>query len=269
MNNFSREVNQLAAEGKPFLFIVDFEIQKPLVYALGDLPTGISVKMSGMNDPDTYNSRSRKLEFKSSPVSFKEYSSAFDIVKENIGHGNSYLLNLTFPTNIETNVSLKEIYNMSKSKYKLLVDNEFVVFSPETFIQIEGDVIKTFPMKGTIDASVEDALNKILSDEKELSEHNTIVDLLRNDLSIVASEVKVNRYRYNDIINTGDGQLIQISSEICGRLEPGWESNLGDILLKLLPAGSVSGAPKKGNFKNYQGERGYTKGVLYRCIWCF
>ena len=54
------------------------------------------------------------------------------------------------------------------------------------FIKIENDKISSYPMKGTIDASVPDAENKILADEKESWEHNTIVDLIRNDISMVS-----------------------------------------------------------------------------------
>jgi len=100
-------------------------------------------------------------------------------------------------------------------------------------------------MKGTIDATVPDAENVILNDPKETAEHYTIVDLIRNDLSIVAKNVRVKRFRYIDLIRTDTKNLLQVSSEICGDLENGYESALGDIIFSLLPAGSVSGAPKK------------------------
>jgi para-aminobenzoate synthetase component 1 len=100
-------------------------------------------------------------------------------------------------------------------------------------------------MKGTINASLPDAEQLILSDEKELSEHVTIVDLIRNDLSAVAKSVNVNRFRYIDRIKTNHKDLLQISSEIAGDLPDDYLSHLGSILISLLPAGSVSGAPKR------------------------
>ena len=80
-------------------------------------------------------------------------------------------------------------------------------------IKIEQNgTIRSFPMKGTIDASVPDAERMILRDEKEKSEHNTIVDLIRNDMSMNAENVILERYRYIDTIDTPDGRLLQVSS---------------------------------------------------------
>jgi len=100
-------------------------------------------------------------------------------------------------------------------------------------------------MKGTIDASLPDAEQLILSDAKELSEHVTIVDLIRNDLSGVAKNVEVNRFRYIEKIKTNQKDLLQVSSEIAGDLSDDYASHIGSILISLLPAGSISGAPKK------------------------
>lgn len=140
------------------------------------------------------------------------------------------------------------------------------MFSPEIFIRIGEGEIRSYPMKGTIDASVPDAESLILNDSKEMAEHNTIVDLIRNDLSIFADGVTVERYRYIDKIKTEYGSLLQVSSEIKGRLRPGYEDHLGDIVTGMLPAGSVTGAPKKQTLEiikeseNY--ERGWYSGVF-------
>jgi hypothetical protein len=86
---------------------------------------------------------------------------------------------------------LRELFYFGNARYKIWYKEEFLVFSPETFIQIKNQKIVSFPMKGTIDATMPGAKEKILADQKELAEHVTIVDLLRNDLSSVASSVKV------------------------------------------------------------------------------
>jgi para-aminobenzoate synthetase component I len=121
-------------------------------------------------------------------------------------------------------------------------------------------------MKGTIDAAIPHAANIILNDKKETSEHYTIVDLLRNDLSLVAKNVKVNKFRYLDYLTTLDRTLIQVSSEIEGTLTEDFRSNLGNIFHALLPAGSISGAPKKKTVEiigeNEIGPRGYYTGVF-------
>jgi para-aminobenzoate synthetase component 1 len=99
-----------------------------------------------------------------------------------------------------------------------------------------------------------------------MAEHVTIVDLIRNDLSQVASGVHVSRFRYIDEINTQQKQLLQVSSVVEGVLSDDYRNKLGDILLALLPAGSVSGAPKPKTLEVIaaaEGEpRGYYTGVF-------
>ena len=121
-------------------------------------------------------------------------------------------------------------------------------------------------MKGTIDAKIENAKQTIIDDKKELAEHTMIVDLLRNDLAIVSKKVKVNKFRYCENIKAGEKELIQVSSKISGKLDKSWEKNIGDIITSLLPAGSITGAPKRKTvevleqIENY--ERGYFTGVF-------
>src|SRR5690606_14298346 len=98
------------------------------------------------------------------PVSFQEYCRGFNIVQSEIKKGNTYLLNFTQPTPIETNLTLEDIFSISKSPYKILLKNKFVCFSPEPFIKIENGKIYSFPMKGTIDDLNENACDIILSD---------------------------------------------------------------------------------------------------------
>ncbi|OAD20370.1 para-aminobenzoate synthase component I, partial [Candidatus Thiomargarita nelsonii] len=144
--------------------------------------------------------------------------------------GNTYLLNLTFPTEIEVNTSLLNIFLSSQAPFKLYFKDQFITFSPERFIKIKDNLIKTYPMKGTIDADILNAHKKILADEKEKAEHVMVVDLLRNDLSIVAKKVSVNKFRYIDKIEAGSKALLQVSSEISGILEKNWSERIGDIL---------------------------------------
>ena len=206
------------------------------------------------------------LEFNAFPMDFSEYKGAFDKVQEEIIAGNSFLLNLTFPTPITTNYSLMDLFKVSLAKYKLYYKDEFIVFSPETFIRIQEGRISTNPMKGTIDARIPNARDIILNDIKETAEHNTIVDLLRNDLSQVAKKVQVKKFRYIDEIQTSSKHLLQVSSEIEGILPSEYLSSLGDIFARLLPAGSISGAPKKKTLEiireNEWGLRGYYSGVM-------
>jgi len=178
------------------------------------------------------------------PISFNEYKKAINQVKEEIKKGNTYLLNLTFPTKIKTNCNLLEIFTSSNATFKLYFKDKFVTFSPERFVKIENNKIYTYPMKGTIDASIENAKEKILNSQKEMAEHIMIVDLLRNDLGIIGRNIKVNRFRYINKIKAGKKELFQVSSEIEATIN-NWQKNWLEMILKLLPAGSVTGTPKK------------------------
>ncbi|MHC1776488.1 MAG: aminodeoxychorismate synthase component I [Lentimicrobium sp.] len=262
-------MNRLGTEGEPFLFIIDFEGNAPVVLPLQEAESqGIYYDCRGKTN--VKNGAIRNLQpliFEKIPIDYHTYLNAFEIVKEGLTFGNSYLLNLTFPTRISINRSLKEIFHLSQAPYKLLFRDEFTVFSPECFVRIDTDgVISSFPMKGTIDASLQDAAELLLNDPKEMAEHNTIVDLIRNDLTMVAGEVRVKRFRYLEEIKTNQKHLLQASSEIAGQLPGNWRGRTGDILQTLLPAGSISGAPKKKTLEIIrQAEltgRGYYTGVF-------
>jgi para-aminobenzoate synthetase component I len=241
-----KKMNEWGKEKTPFLFMIDFEMLEPLVMPLNEVdPAKIIYYLNAKtNQPSTKNI-SKNFNFKISPTPYKRYLDKFNKVKNQIKIGNTYLLNLTCPTPVETNLTLLEIFEVSKARYKLLLQDQFVVFSPEIFVQIKEDQIYSYPMKGTIDASIENAEQLILQDEKEIAEHYTIVDLIRNDLNIVAKNVKVEKFRYLEKIRTNNKDLLQVSSKISGQLQPNWQSNIGNFLFELLPAGSVTGAPKK------------------------
>jgi len=211
---------------------------------------------------NNYNYQANYSSIKKNPVSLEIYTLAFERVIQEMKVGNTYMLNLTFPTLIETNLSLAEIFLSSKAPFKLYFRDKFITFSPERFIKIENNLIKTYPMKGTIDASLPNAKETILANEKEQAEHNMVVDLLRNDLSIVAKKVMVDKFRYVNQITAGSKILLQVSSEISGVLEQDWHQKIGDILLPLLPAGSISGTPKKNTIKIIKTVEGYQRGFF-------
>lgn len=261
------KMNELGKAKIPFLFIIDFLMQQPLVFRLNEIPSNISFTLNNFE----YNNKSiakpvEKIKLTKKPVDYSYYLAAFNQVIENLKYGNSYLINLTQPTKIQINLTLEQIYYSSSARYKLLFDDHFVVFSPEIFVQIIDGCIYSFPMKGTIDASIKDAADVILNDPKETAEHYTIVDLIRNDLSMVSKKVEVKRFRYIETINTNEKKLLQVSSEIKGQLPANYNENIGNIVFTLLPAGSVSGAPKQktveiiNQVENYN--RNYYTGVF-------
>ncbi|MEA3374480.1 MAG: aminodeoxychorismate synthase component I [Campylobacterota bacterium] len=256
------ELTRLAVARVPFLFYTDFKGEKLHLFKLDELEQhGISyqinTKLSSLNE---------KYLFQKRPVSFESYKTKFSKVIEKIKEGKTYLLNLTQPTSIECQLTLEEIYKRAVAPFKLQVGNQFTCFSPERFIKIENCRISTFPMKGTIDASIPNAEAKILANPKEMAEHIMIVDLLRNDLGIVAKDIRVDKFRYTEKIKAGKKELIQVSSQISGDLGEDWRSKLGETIKSLLPAGSISGTPKKSTvtiIEEIEGyERGYFTGVF-------
>jgi para-aminobenzoate synthetase component 1 len=245
-DNFRNTMNKYGSDGTPFLFLLDFQLRHPIVVPIDEISgKKILFDFEGFTNHHTLTKVQKKLEFGKFPISFREYDLAFQAVQHHIRRGNTYLLNLTFPTSVQCNYDLGEIYCASVARYRLLLQNHFVVFSPEPFVRIEGGIISSCPMKGTIDAALPDAGSRILQDKKETAEHATIVDLIRNDLNMVAKRVTVESYRYVEKIRTHEKDLLQVSSKITGVLESSYRNRLGDILFTLCPAGSISGAPKK------------------------
>lgn len=262
-----QKMNEAGKRRIPFLFGVNFEMTSGFFFEnpMNDQSILFSVGKNSNHAQLQIDNNVLSL-LKKHPCSYNEYYSKFRIVSNALHKGNSFLLNLTERTAIECNLTLKEIYSRTHALYKLYVPGRFVCFSPESFVRIAGGEISSYPMKGTIDASLPDAEAQLMADYKETCEHNTIVDLIRNDLSIVAEHVHVRRFRYVDVLKTNQKELLQTSSEICGTLLGDYHERLGSIIFDMLPAGSISGAPKQSTVNTIREaekmERGYYSGVF-------
>lgn len=265
--NMVKELMNVAGSArKSFLFAVDFELERGLFIesplnqqdVLFDVAGKTNIKIPVILDEERF--------FHRYPVTEEEYERRFQIAREGLLRGDSFLLNLTVSTGIEMGWTLEDIFFRSNSPYRLYVPDCFVCFSPEIFVKIIDGKISSFPMKGTISASIPNAEQVILEDYKETAEHNTIVDLIRNDLNQVAEDVNVKRFRYMNYLDTSNGKIIQVSSEVIGQLPDDYCAHLGDIIFRLLPAGSISGAPKSATLDiitRAEGERrGFYTGVF-------
>ncbi len=254
------DLNTLCSQSVPFFFISDFEGEHLSCYPLDTLADE-DIEFA-FNAPGEVH----HTELKKDPVDFESYRRKLLTVQEYIRKGETYLLNLTQPTPVISDLSLQEIFQRADAPYKLRYKDNFVCFSPEKFIEIIDNKIYTYPMKGTIDASLPNAEKTILNDEKEMAEHLMVVDLLRNDLGIVANTIRVEKFRYIDKIKAGEKSLLQISSKISGVMPDNWKGRIEEILKALLPAGSISGTPKKRTveiIKEVEGyDRGYFTGVF-------
>ena len=99
-----------------------------------------------------------------------------------------------------------------------------------------------------------------------MAEHVMIVDLMRNDLGIIGRDIKVEKFRYVETIQAGKKELLQVSSKITAQLPEDWKDHLGTLLSQILPAGSISGTPKKSTVniieKVEDFDRGFYTGVF-------
>ncbi|HOJ64939.1 MAG TPA: aminodeoxychorismate synthase component I [Spirochaetota bacterium] len=266
--NFIEKMNHFTNKDIPFLFVISFEKNRYEVLPLSECESkNIFYFINGKTNFNGIFSYPKNLEIKiKKAIDYNDYLQAFNKLKEHFIKGNTYLANLTFKTEIELNCNLLDIFLYSTANYKLFFKDEFVLFSPETFINVMNGYIYTYPMKGTISATLPDSDKILLNDEKEFAEHITVVDLLRNDLGIVSDEVEVTKFRYLVPVFNKIRPLYQTISEIKGRLRSFYLNNPGDLFNEILPAGSVTGAPKKKTveiikeIENY--DRGYYTGVF-------
>lgn len=263
------EMDELSLQKVPYFFVIDFLSENVEIYQENEIEkSGLVIDFQNFSTIKKKYKLDKKIEWKSFPETLESFKTGFDKVQKNIRLGNSYLVNYTRKTKIETNLDLEEIFYHSDAKYKVFYKDFFVFFSPETFVKIIDGKILTYPMKGTIDASLENAAEILKNDKKEKAEHYTVVDLLRNDLSMVADDVHVEHFQQIDFIKTRQKDLYAMSSEISGIVKPEFDGKIGSIMQKLLPAGSILGAPKPKTLEiilDAEGyERGYYTGV---CGW--
>lgn len=270
MEDFEQKVTNFLHQGKPFLFIIDFNKSEKLAYTFKEAAAAnIFFNIKGIRNnacQETSEADSIFIDLAPKPVPIQIYQKAFDTVKTELQNGNSFLLNLTFATPLNTWVDLKTIYQRAFAPYKLAYKDNFVAFSPECYLKIKGGHIFSYPIKGTINADLPDAHHLLLNNKKELYEHNTIVDLIRNDLSMVAKNVTVTKFRYIEKIKKGNRELLHTSTEIQGKLPSDWKDNFAKLLLETLPAGSISGAPKRKTLDIIQAveptPRGFYTGIF-------
>jgi para-aminobenzoate synthetase component I len=167
------------------------------------------------------------------------------IIRDDIQKGRYYQVNLTshfqspVTNHTEPYETFKYYLGKFKSEYSAFLPRanaEILCYSPELFLEKKGSKILTRPIKGTTQKN--QPFNDLLKNEKENAELSMIVDLLRNDLQTVChNKVIVSEHRKELTLN----YLTHTYSEISGHTD----QRLPEILETMLPAGSISGCPKK------------------------
>ncbi|ALO48395.1 aminodeoxychorismate synthase component I [Hoylesella enoeca] len=261
-------IDELAAANRPFIFVVSYDTETAFVEEVDaiDARECLFAFPGRDNIPADATFAEQPVIWKADLPTQQSYARQLQIVQNHLQAGNSYLVNLTCRVPVETNVSMRDIFLRAHAPYRLWIKDRLVCFSPETFVRVNRYSISSFPMKGTIDATIPNAAKVLYDNAKEAAEHATIVDLIRNDLSIVADHVHVSRYRYVEQLTTNRGAILQTSSEINGQLTDYYHHHLGQMLYTQLPAGSITGAPKLKTMsiiaqaEDYQ--RGFYSGVM-------
>ena len=124
-------------------------------------------------------------------------------------------------------------------------DVEVAGASPETLVKLENGVLRTFPLAGTRKRGKTEEEDKaleeeLLKDEKELAEHNMLVDLGRNDLGKISKFGSVFVEKLREVVRFS--HVMHIGSTVCSRIRD--DKDALDAIEAVLPAGTLSGAPK-------------------------
>ncbi|MGN0709626.1 MAG: anthranilate synthase component I family protein, partial [Anaerovoracaceae bacterium] len=182
----------------------------------------------------------------------KQYCAMVEKAKKHIYDGDIFQIVLSNRLEADYEGSLFNTYRILRtidpSPYMLYFsgsDMEVAGASPETLVKLEGGVLHTFPLAGTRPRGATDeedeALEKeLLSDPKELAEHNMLVDLGRNDIGRVSEFGSVEVERYHVVQR--HARVMHIGSTVRGELRRGLDAI--DAVDSVLPAGTLSGAPK-------------------------
>lgn len=181
-----------------------------------------------------------------------QYCSMVEKAKSYIREGDIFQVVISNRLEAEFEGSLLNTYrvlrtiNPSPYMFYLKYDDcELAGASPETIVSIQGGTVSTFPIAGTRKRGAtaeedEKLIESLLSDEKELSEHNMLVDLGRNDIGKVSEFGSVTVEGYKEILKYS--HVIHIASTVRGKIKEGLDQF--DALSAVLPAGTLSGAPK-------------------------
>lgn len=193
----------------------------------------------------------RNIEFKSN-FTKEEFCKMVKRTKEYIYDGDIFQCVVSRRFEAEYSGSLINAYRVMRTTnpspymvYMSIDGDEIISTSPETLVKLQNGVLNTFPIAGSRPRGKtkkeDDALaEELISDEKELAEHNMLVDLGRNDIGRISKFNSVKVTEYQKILRYS--KIMHICSEVEGEIKDGLDAF--DAIESLLPAGTLSGAPK-------------------------
>ncbi|MDD2581550.1 MAG: aminodeoxychorismate synthase component I, partial [Desulfuromonadaceae bacterium] len=206
----------------------------------------------------------------------EEYAEEIGRIHDYIAAGDSYQVNHTFTLNGTFTGNLQDVYSRigtaQQAPFCAYLDiGRFTILSasPELFFSLKDGTIITRPMKGTVQRgrwTEEDraAIGQLRNSPKERAENLMIVDLLRNDLGIVAETGSVNVASLFEVETYPT--VHQMTSTISAQLRPG--TTLTGVFRALFPCGSVTGAPKRRSMEIIAELENAPRGVYCGAIGC-
>ncbi len=192
------------------------------------------------------------LEEMTPRYSEERYCQMVEAAKHHIFEGDAFQIVLSNPLTAPAEGSLFDTYRTLRCEnpspymfYFTSDDVEIAGASPETLVRLRDGVLHTYPLAGTRprgekpeeDAALE---AELLADEKELAEHNMLVDLGRNDLGRVSEIGSVHVDTFRGVLRFS--RVMHIGSTVTGSIAAGKDAV--DAVDAILPAGTLSGAPK-------------------------
>ena len=181
-----------------------------------------------------------------------EYCGIVRRAQEHIHEGDIFQVVLSNRLDADFEGSLLDTYRVLRATnpspymfYFSSADMEAAGASPETLVKLQDGVLHTFPLAGTRPrgATLAEDIEleaDLLADEKELAEHNMLVDLGRNDLGRISEFGSVKVERFHEVLKFS--HVMHIGSTVRGNIRP--DCDALDALASVLPAGTLSGAPK-------------------------
>lgn len=226
-----------------------YDIERQYKKACDDIDRIISIITTHKPLPQivSYN----KVEFKSS-MTESQFTDMVEKTKEYIYNGDIFQCVVSRRFETEYKGSLINAYRVLRvtnpSPYMVYMkfdDEEIISTSPETLVRLQNGRLSTYPVAGSRprgkNKAEDDALVKdLLNDEKELAEHNMLVDLGRNDIGKISKIDSVDVTSYM-VINKYS-KIMHIASEVEGDIRN--DKDAFDAIEAVLPAGTLSGAPK-------------------------
>jgi len=222
----------------------------------------------------SYESSAVGLDSYDVPTTPEEYGAAFDRVQEQLHAGNSYEVNLTYRletvSDLDPLAAYLRLRTVNPAPYAGYLQHDvpghrawLLSSSPERYALVTADrVLETKPIKGTTPRGAtpeedEAARHRLATDPKFRSENLMIVDLLRNDLSMVCEPGTVEVPVLMDVESYPS--VHQLVSTVRGRLVDGVSTV--EALRALFPAGSMTGAPKLRTMQVIEDVEGSPRGV--------